>query len=116
MVGGLVEEQEVGRLQGQLPHQQPGLLPAREVAHPPVDLVAGEEQGAQGVAGALGADRVVGEQVLQHRAALVAGEALGVGHLAAAEVLAIEAEDGPGAQLDPALQRGQLAGEGVEER
>ena len=50
VVGGLVEDQEVARVQEHLGEGQPVALAARQHAHPLVDVVAAEEEAAEDVA------------------------------------------------------------------
>ncbi len=64
VVGGLVEEQEVGLLERDLAEQQAGALPAAQLTDQLVHVVAAEEQGAEYGACALGTHGVIREQVL----------------------------------------------------
>ena len=112
VVRGLVEHQQVHRVEQRLGQGEPGALPAREVADPPVRHVAGEaeraEHGAQVAPLAL---RGVGLQLLQHGALEVEPVHLVLGERGHVDVRAQLAGAGHGGELaQQHLQQRRLPG------
>src|SRR4029077_13411294 len=105
VVGRLVEEEQVGGLEGETAEGEPGALAAAQGGDRREDLVAAEQQAAEDGATPLLTDRVVGEQLVEDGAAGVLLVRLGL-------LLAVEAHPQPGAAGHRPRDSVELAGEG----